>query len=185
MIDYKSYKEIINYLNKNELNELREYLNQEINKSYLTRAKKQLQYYLNGNPMSFYGYLNDNKIIISNSFSAYILESDEILSKYMIQRFKSVDEEVFKNDIALANSFFEKYDSNNLIKADDGYKLDKKNNVLLSNEEYKITHNFSASNYLYSKYFLGEDSIYLLDKNKTICLVNSNKGKGFVLGIRK
>ena len=188
MIDYEAFNKITEYLNSNDLDELRKYLEIEKNKYYLQNARQKLKNYLRLSKMNYHpfcGYLDNNKIVLFNAISAYILNSDEILTK---QR---------KQDIALLNP---NYVQENITVVQDGFNKFEKESTspvgiikphslcqeqcMVSNDDDSVTYRFVKENFNYAQFFLGENIKYSLCNEHQVCLANSEKGKGLIMGLK-
>lgn len=184
MIDNESYKVLVDYLNNKKYEELKDYIDKEHNLYYLKQARENLGRYFNDNYRgSIYGYLDDKSILISDKISVYKLYKDEILSKYYKKKFKDAKGIKFREDFEMLYDKYNKYINNESYIIDKTY--DQDDYVDFSNEDENITHRFSIKNLTYSRIFLGEDVKYkICEQNVPICIAESAKGNGIILGIR-
>ena len=187
MIDYKTYERIMNCLNKEDLNKLRELLEKEKNDYYLSNARKALNGYINNNIYpGFYGYNFDGNLVISNGISIYCFNSDEILTKYKKDELKKEkDGDCIKKRIVLAYDYLKKYEQEK--KVDIGFieKTLYDGSILkVRSEDESITHNFYKKNFELAESFLGEETEYQLFEEEPFCFAQSKKGKGLILGTK-
>ena len=178
MIDYESYNKIIQYLDKDDLNRLRLYVEKEKERYYLKNARTALSSYLVSN-LGF-GYLDEGKILLSDGKSLYVLNSDEILTSKRKESPKTMSmrnltfllnelENYEKRQYAIVGATKNPIPSEKQVFSDDG----------------SIYHFFPQRSFNYSKKFLGENVLYKICTDKPICLAESEKGKGLILGLRK
>ena len=188
-MDYRTYKKIINYLDKDELEQLREYLYQEF---YIKNARKYLDKYLKKKSRSklyipLCTYTDDNKLILCDYYSIYELNNDEILTKARINKINDMRLEN-KSLYELSTKIINEIDPKTLFKSYkpkiysefDLYKL-----YVIFSKDYTKSEYFLKENLDYAKYFLGFDLEYSLVTDKHACYVESEKGKGLVLACRK
>jgi len=182
MIDYESYKKITEYLKDNKIEELTEYLEKEKHKDYLRVARELIKnyYFHTYRRNNFYGYLDNKNILISDYISIYQLYSDEILTSYYKKKVKDCHFLEVERGRILLNKWFN--EPSYLVD-----KMDKDDNKIeLINEEQDIIHTFSFANFENMEKFLGHDLEYrILDSKMPVCLAESEKGKGLILGIGK
>ena len=184
MLDYDSYKKIIEYLEKNELEKLRKYVEEENNKSYIKNARKYLTDFLNISSTSFYAYADkqvDGSIIVSNYTSVYHLKTDEILTRYRIEHINNY-ESLAQLCLERAKEALSICTSRDTVPVDFATLPNENREIELYNQANDITHRFDERVYNFSKYFLGEDAEYNLIKDMPGCIVQSDKGKGLILG---
>ena len=87
MVDYKSYYKIIEYLDRNELEELKLYLEEEKEEYYLKTAREMLTKYLKSKQqLVTYGFLSNGKLAIYNTISTYLFNEKTILTKARLER---------------------------------------------------------------------------------------------------
>ena len=178
MIDYESYNKIIEYLDKSDLEKLRAYVEKEKGRYYLKNAKSALESYLRNT--EFYDYIDANRILLTNTQSMYILNSDEILTqeqrknKIVMSRGQSVFllEQLIKYEHLQYSRVGDITNPNHQEK-------------LVFNENRTCAHYFNRQEFNYSKKFLGDDISYRICVDKPVCIAESGKGKGLILGLRK
>ncbi len=178
MIDYESYNKIIQYLDKGDLNKLRLYVEKEKEKTYLKNARTALPSYLVSN--LGIGYLDDGKIFLSDGYSLYVLNSDEILTSKQKESQKTMS---MRNLVFLLNEL-ENYEKRQYAVVGD-IKNPVPSEKQVFSEDGSTYHFFSQRSFNYSKKFLGENVLYKICTDKPICLAESEKGKGLILGLRK
>ena len=189
MIDYDSYKKIIEYLDKNELEELRKYVEEENNANYIKNAREQLTKFLRSCSLSYYAYNNkqiDNSILIGNHTSVYHLKTDEILTNYRIKcinKFEYLSQDIIEK----SKEVLRDCSSKNTILVDFISKSDQE--VRMCNSGNNVECSFDRRLYDYSRYFLGEGAKYGLiediPEHLIGCMAESDKGIGLILGLKK
>ena len=177
MIDYESYNKIIGYLEKSDLEKLRTYVEKEKEKYYLKNAKTALESYIRG--IGFYDYIDEDRIIITDISSLYILNSDELLTQNQRKN---------KNILSRGQSTFlleqlKKYEQLPYSKVGI-IKNPVPGKKQVFSEDGKVYHFFTQQSFNYSKKFLGEQVLYSICNNTPACLAESAKGKGLILGLR-
>ncbi len=178
MIDYESYNKIIEYLGKNDLNKLRQYVDREKAKYYLKNARNALSSYLVNN--LGLGYIDENKIILTNGLSLYILNSDEILT----QKQKDSEQTMPIKNITFLLDQLEKYEKKQYVVIGETKNPIPSEKKVIS-VDGSVCYFFSQRSFNYSKKFLGEDALYKMCVDTPACLAESEKGKGLILGLRK
>lgn len=178
MIDYESYNKIIGYLDKSDLEKLREYIEKEKKRYYLKNARTALNSYIRNT--EFYDYLDENRILLTNTMSLYILNSDEILTQ---------EQRKNKKVMSMSHSPFllgqlEKYENMQYTSVG-AITNPNRSEKLVFNVEGSLGHFFSQQEFNYSRKFLGDDILYRICVDKPVCIAESEKGKGLILGLRK
>ena len=188
MIDYSAYEKIVSYLDGNNIDELRKYLEKEKTKFYLQEARKKLTTYLKYSQNSFTtfcGYMDDGKIVLFNAISAYILNSDEILTPNRKQDLKLQNPNYTRENIQIVENAFNKFENCGALPVG---KIEPNNlwtgQSFVSSDDETISQKFETQNFNYAQFFLGENTQYAVCKNIPACLANSEKGKGLILGIK-
>ena len=186
MIDYESYNTIINYLNKKRYKDLRGYIKLEIEKYYLKNARGALSEYLkeSGLKLKYCDYLDDNKIILTDSDSVYILNSDEILTDYYKKNLKS-QIDYSKQNIILQNHL-KQFEDNSPYLVKEFISISYKNLYEIHSDNNEVIQLFNKKAFYYSNNFLGDNiTYYLNDGQIPACIAKSSKGKGLILGVKK
>lgn len=187
MIEYNDYEKINKYLDNNEFDKIREYIEKEYKKTNLMLAKKAVSKYFDTYRSCIYEYV-DGKLLISDSISLYLLNSDELLSDYRKKRLNDPKHKVDRDKVTFA------YDAYSLALTSKRLNVKAINKIYLSNgsskayeissEDNNTTYYFNIENFNVSKKILGDDVKYTLCTDKCICVAESEKGKGLILGIK-
>lgn len=186
MVDYKSYYKIIEYLDRNELEELKKYLEKEKEEYYLKNARENLTKYLKSKqPLVTYGFLSNGKLVIFNTISTYTFNEKTILTKERLERISlQVDisdkiEQLYNRTVNQPMMEVERIETEKIVSSSkDLIKLYANNN--------RIVQNFKKSNFDYAKYFLGDDIKYKVstDESYPLCFASSDKGEGIIMGYK-
>lgn len=190
MIDYKEYKDIIDYLNKEELEDLKKYLEKEREKVYSKEARKELRKYLvvkNSTYMAkgLYTITENGNLFLANDCSAYLLDNCKILTNDR----KEVVRQRSKKDKKILSEMYGFY-SRNIESKFGGSDISFIPNPYLGfvdlrdNETDQIL-TFDKKILAYADAFLEGDISYSLSEEKIMCKVSSHKGQGLIMGIRK
>ena len=199
MIDYKTCDKLLDLLDKGDLKKLRKYISDERNKYYLLAARKALTEYLNrgkipykySNTRAYYDYFKfaSCELLLANGYSAYFLKSSEILTRDKKLKAHGTFHPVSTKIMNLYNELVVSQEAVEEIKEDSTGKRDKKPLINLKTKEGKI-HTFYKDEFSFAEKFLGEDVEYSISNTDvftegSVCLVKSNKGTGFIMGIRE
>ena len=192
MLSYTEYDKLKKLLKEEKYDKLDEYLDKLCYKSYLETARKALLKYeaVKGNP--YYGYVEGEKLLLSDYCSVFKLNSDEILTPNRREILK-IGKKTFDNAILLKllNAY------NNIINADkiDIGKIEKVQSFSekvydITSEDGSIVSSYSVKLFDCSNAFLGRDVTYKLVPYMPIndiyaFFAESEKGTGIVLPIQK
>ena len=172
-------------LDKEDTDKLRLLLEKEKEKYYVSCARKALTAYLNGYNPGFYDYTEDKRLIICKNSSAYLLNTDEILtpkrkkeleSRYKVKWFR----ETIIGESAI--KIFEENPSKKVGTIDTSEY--SKNEYLIQSEDKSTSYLFYKSVFDYCEKFLGEESEYKISETKPALLATSKKGKALLLGLK-
>ena len=186
MIDYKAYDKIIKLINEGKEKELREYLEKEKEKYYVSTARETLKHYLRHestlSKIVYLDYLEDQRLFFTDSSSLYILNSDEILNASMKKKREGLLHAKTPSLIALTDGF----EQGSLEPVQDIVKSREDGSlVLLSSSDMSRRMTFSSKQIEYSKIFLGPDVEYSLTPHQNpACFARSRKGRGVICGFR-
>ncbi len=178
MIDYESYNKLINYLEKGDLEILRAYIESEKKRYYLKNAEAALFSYLRKS--NYTDYIDENRILLTNKVSLYVLNSDELLPEFSRKNKKILSRE---HTLYLLGEL-EKYEKKKQQKVGKIKSVNTKEKQIFSEDE-SFYHFFESRNFAYSQKFLGEDTSYSICADDPVCLAESEKGKGLILGLRE
>jgi len=193
MIDCKTCNNIVKMLEKGQIRELKEYVENENKITYLEEARKALLSYLNERrgtaiPFGYYDYFQFTmcNLLLTDYCSAYFLKSAEILTPNEKRR---VSGTFHKKSIVVMNLYDElekKQISVEKIERVEAGVRDKSPLVDLWTEGNHI-HTFYEKEFSFAEKFLGNDLEYSVAdtdyfEQGAVCLVKSNKGTGFILG---
>lgn len=198
MLDFKAYKKINEYLDANKIEELREYLKKEEQKNYVQVARDNLKFYLNVHRFASFCLTSPDELIISNGISIYKLKSKEVLTSYYRKKEINNSRRSLDECRDMVESTFKSASSSEWVLTDG--KITDEGEVYtrpvvglsadfeLSGVETTNFHIFRKDNMEFAKCFLGDGVTYKLlkgdhDSTKPIALVESEKGKGLILGI--
>lgn len=178
MIDYESYNKLVKYLEDGDLNKIRAYIEKEKERYYLKNARAALVSYLRNT--EFYDYIDENRILLTDVASLYILNSDEILTE---------EQRKGKKILARERSIFlleqlKKYENMPYSKVGMIKNPTRKEKQVFS-EDGRISHFFDQQGFNYSKKFLGDNISYKICSDISACIAESEKGMGLMLGLRK
>ena len=192
MLAYSDYDKLKKLLKDGKYDKLDEYLDKLCYKTYLETARKALLKYetVKGNP--YYGYVEGEKLLLSDYCSVFKLNSDEILTPNRRETLKA-GKKTFDNAILLKllNAY------NNIINADkiDIGKIEKvqsfRENVYdITSDDGSIVSSYSVKLFDCSNSFLGRNASfklvpYLNIDNIYAIFAESEKGTGVVLPIQK
>ena len=183
-MNYEECNKIIDYLDKNKLEELRNYEELEKEKYYLNNFKIALKSY--SNYINFmYDYIDD-KLLITNGAGVFLLNSDKIISskerdKILLKKTQLTKE---KDDFILEKIEVIKNRANLSIKKikAKGHSYNKHYEITLEND---IMHEFNLANFYYIKSFLGDLTNYYMSQDNPECYAKSDIGEGIVLGLKR
>ena len=182
MLDYKVCNKIINYLDKNKLDELRKYIEREKNNYYLHHARVALEKFLNGystRVRPFFRYV-DEKLLLCNGAGIYLLNSDEILTnKYKNEKDNYFGDKKFSTKECL--EVLEEL-SNRAYSDIDEVKIINDSKINLRGCDFKVSQDFNRKYYEQVELFLGEGIDYQLCAEVHALKANSPKGRALLLG---
>lgn len=206
MLDRKTYDRIINYLDKGKLEELKLYLNDELNNGYINKAVKAIKNYNNKKTLQGVNCITlpGNKLLLVNNESCFLLNSTEI-DNYLTKTGYSLSSECITNNEEkylrlLNNSKNEIFED--VITFEDGIIEDDEikiiNPVYNTEESFKNSQKvlvvksehdtigkcFAKDVISFSHAMLGNEATYQMNIDKPELIANSNKGKGYILGLR-
>ncbi len=182
-MNYKECNTLLDLLNKGNLEKLKEYIEKEKNRYYLTNARDALKKYLRPSDYCFYKNY-DGGLILTNGISGYILNSDEILTDTYKNRMSSQNLDYLDEKIDLLINKFRNYENQKSCEVSKiGSSEYNKVDVYGGFKSYSCL--FSKENYDYASMFLGENTTYHLLEDSPVCLAYSPKGKGLIMGMRK
>lgn len=191
MNNYKVYNKMLDLLNTHEYEVLKAYIETQKNKFYLENARKSLKSYLisgkifETTPKSFFAYLDDQRIVLTNGISIYILNTDELLTETRKKQLEGMD--YLREQIAFINSVFQKYEAMETspvedIQADELHPYLKR--YIIKGEHLESPQFYQLKNFDFAEDFLGEHIQYSLCRQTPACIAESDKGKGLILGLR-
>lgn len=183
MISYNTYTKLIEILDTKGIEEAKKYLDREVQKEYLQKAKKALDLYLK-HPNAFISYTyqnSDQEIMICDFISGYILDSDEL-----IKTNSKMDRIVISNKhrVMTVSDRIKEIEELSTIDVDSVYS-ENKDIVGLWSKKEDVEHYFAKKNFGYAKKILGDDVEYKTMKEAPICVARSRKGKGIIFGLKK
>ena len=168
-------KKVLDYLDKNKLDELRKYILKEKQKEYLSNARKVLNQYIRTN----HGILKEeDKFILSTYSSMFVFKSSEILTKntkYKLCKTSTIKPEMIQRS-------YERFTKAEYKKASKTYRIDGISYCVVS-EDKETKFRFLTKQIEYAKAFLGEDIEYNYS-DQNLLLVKSSKGEGYIVGTR-
>ena len=187
MIEYNDYEKINKYLDNNELDKIREYIEKEYKKTNLMLAKEALSKYLD-TYRSVYDHI-DGKILASDFKSVYIFDDDKLFSDYRKKKLADPTHKV-SDDV---NRIYEVYTSCllsdklevGIIKKGDLLDWTNKTVYEVSSVDGSITYCFYKKIFESAKEILGNDVKYSLLNGTIACFAESERGKGLIMGIGK
>lgn len=187
MVDYEAFNNIMSYLDSNNIEELRKYLEIEKNKYYLHNARQRLKNYLRlskANYHPFCGYMDDNKIVLFNAISAYILNSDEILTPQRKEDIVLLNPNYVQENITIVQNGFNKFENDNTSPVGIIKPHPFGEQYIVSSDDGTISYYFVKDNFNNAQFFLGGNTQYSLCSEHHVCLANSEKGKGLIMGLK-
>ena len=197
MIDYKTYETIQKYLEKGDMESLKNYLELEKKKYYLCEARAALLEYVKGNRKSLYDYVDDKLVISDGHTGFYILNSDELLNAQIRKGCGGYAIEpsvIMKRKNNLKNLVRAGLDGNLEIVEKSKLKIgevktDKHDRdlVVIRSADSKISHLFQKRLYEESLKILGEDTEVTISKYKRqpAFVAKSEKGLCLTMGIKR
>lgn len=181
MINYEEYKKMIDYLNKEELEKLKEYIERERTKFYLKEARSNLKKYLKGSKYfkgnRFISELEDGRLLFSDERSLYVLNNRELLTPTIREECKPFS----TGYISFAKKILDEVRELELI--DDVYIIRNSDMCEVYSPDGELQE-FNKENLSYAEKFLEGDVKYSLVKDHPICYVKSHKGEGVIMGTR-
>ena len=193
MIEYDDYKMITDCLTKGNYDDIEKYISKEYNKFRLKVAKDALKSYLSKSSL---GYVSggNGKIIASDDISIYILNDASLFSKHYKERLNLTLYQPRSKRLEHAYDIFKeaeqkrqfKVDELNLFNYDGVHKYYE-----LSTISGYIRYCFAQDNFEMALDILGRESKFKLckigskSKGVPVCMVESDLGKGMVLGLCK
>ena len=192
MLAYSEYDKLKKLLKEEKYDKLDEYLDKLCYKSYLENARKALLKYEHHRTNPCYGYVEDDKLLLSDYGSLFKLNSDEILTPNRRENLKagkkSFEEELLSKLLDAYNNII------NVEKIDIG-KIEKDSSsrekvYVITSEDGSIVSSYSVKLFDCSNAFLGRNVTYKLVPYMPIndvyaFFAESEKGAGFVLPFRR
>lgn len=187
MINFKTYSQIIDFLDKDETEKLREYLYKERQRYYLESARRALVKYLkeiDTRMLAVRHEFEDGKLLASNSSSMFLFNTNELLTNNSRESLKGIDDE--KNVKILMDCY-------NQFEDEKYYPVDRiERSLVFPDNDVLINYNndtelfFNKSNLNYAKKFLGDEVELSINNDIFLptCKAESEKGKGIILGYR-
>ena len=182
-MNYKECNKLLELINSGDLDKLKTYVEKEKTKYYLTNAREALKKYLRNSNICFYSNY-ENGIVLTNGFSGYFLNSDEILTDTYKNKMAMQDVEDIIDKTMLLIKRYREY-SNQKYGLVSRVENILPRELVLYSEYDNYSYRFSKDNYEYANLFLGENVTYNLVEDNPVCIVNSPKGKGLIMGMRK
>ena len=179
-MDYQEYQNILRYINNNDIEGLKNYIEIEKELHYLNNAKKEFVKYM-AYINSEYGMIKD-QLLITNGYSVYLLNNDELLSRYYKKKIKEFEDIEYQKRLIKTYKAYLHYLK---LVSSDVKSVKKHNYKVYAIKSSEATYYFDKELYDESKIFLGGDIKYKLANEMAALQVESSKGKGVILGIRR
>ena len=192
----KKYEELEKYINSLDNQRLIKsnnniYIDKQKEEDYIKNARKALLEYFRKSMETHISYIDDDKLLLTNSACVYIFNNDEILSKYRKDRLNMGKYNQNIRIIDGCKKFLEKVE-----------KLESCNNLIITNIQEKYPHHTyeyyviidKDTDYVeYFNYNLFQNFIDFSDgkakikmyPSKRSCIIESEKGKGLICPINK
>lgn len=165
-------KRILEYLDKNELEELRKYILKEKENEYLSNARKALNKYLNARHLVF--SQEHGQLIISDTYSIIILNSSDVLTKNTKYKLQIRTEYKSKKLKKFIKGTYEKVKN-----------ITSEGEISLVHLENKKSISFLKERIELFKSILGSDDIeYSYSIDSSTLQIKTKKGEGYILGYK-
>ena len=183
-VDY--HDKIIALINDGNIETAKMYVGKVMHENYVYHARKAFKKYIKSvslsTSVSYYDYVDGDKLLFGDSYSIFRLDSDEIVDEKYIRRInvRKNERPSVENRLEVLNVALDKP----LVSVS---SIDK-NNVsdFFDNEERQIQFMKSYKQYLYYlKMFLGENIKYYVGTNGAYFIAKSDMGEALVLNRKK
>ena len=180
-MNYSECNKILKYLEKDQLEKLRAYVEERRLAYYYENARKLFPKYLKTN-FSYYNIV-DGKLLFTDGYSVYLLNDSSMLTNQYIERLKHQNA-VRNNDTEeRLFSFFDKFEAMSSDTVGEVETFDYKGYEVF-NSDKSYSHVVNKNYYNNGEIFLGENTVYKVVKEEPVFLLDSPRGKGLVLGAK-
>jgi hypothetical protein len=188
-MNYSECNQVLKYLDRNDLESLRNYVQKKRESYYLTSARDLLKKYLNSKE-SFYNIMEES-LLITDCTSAYFFDDYRLLTDKYI---KNLDKQCNFYMLDKCSEIVQIYDKflnmesmpvGKIVSYYPNLDYHKLMVYEVFSEDGSYSKRIAKDKYDNAKILLGENTQYEVLKEKPVCLVRSPRGRGFVLGVNK